>query len=175
MYVDPATLQTFTACRLMALDKCPGIRPIGISEVVRRIIGKAIISITKDDIRTLAGSVQLVGEEAGCEVAVHSMKQVLESEETHGIAIVLVDASNAFNTLNREVALRNLLRLYPSITRVLINACRGDGNLYIDCETFSSQEGTTQGKLNTQTIFTSVFLFLHFFGFCSLLFRGINF
>ena len=40
-FVDSAGLTAFTACRLIALDKCPGVRPIGVGEVVRRIIGKA--------------------------------------------------------------------------------------------------------------------------------------
>ena len=41
-YVDPSSLTAFVAYCLIALDKCPGVRPIGIGEVARRIIGKAI-------------------------------------------------------------------------------------------------------------------------------------
>ena len=41
--VDPKGLTAFVACRLIALDKYPGVRPIGIGEVVRRILGKAIL------------------------------------------------------------------------------------------------------------------------------------
>ena len=33
-YVDPAGLTAFTACHLIALDKCPGVRPVGVGEVV---------------------------------------------------------------------------------------------------------------------------------------------
>ena len=43
-FVDSTGLDAFTACRLVALDKCPGVRPIGIGEVVRRIIGKAVLA-----------------------------------------------------------------------------------------------------------------------------------
>jgi len=33
-YTSPNILTSFVACRLIALDKCPGIRPIGVCEVV---------------------------------------------------------------------------------------------------------------------------------------------
>jgi len=36
-------LEAFIACRLIALGKKPGCRPIVIGEVLRRIIGKAIV------------------------------------------------------------------------------------------------------------------------------------
>lgn len=42
-YVAPSGLTALTACRLVALDKCPGKRPIGIGEVWRKIVGKAIL------------------------------------------------------------------------------------------------------------------------------------
>ena len=36
--VDPEGLAPLTGCRLIALDKHPGVRPIGVGETVRRII-----------------------------------------------------------------------------------------------------------------------------------------
>ena len=53
------TAASIPACRLIALNKNPGVRPIGICEVVRRIISKAILSITSGDIQDAAGSLQL--------------------------------------------------------------------------------------------------------------------
>lgn len=48
MYVDLEGLTAFVACRLMALDKCPCVRPIDIREVVQCIIRKVIlITISK--------------------------------------------------------------------------------------------------------------------------------
>ena len=36
---DPSSLESYIACRLIPLGKCPGLRPIGIGEILRRIIG----------------------------------------------------------------------------------------------------------------------------------------
>ena len=66
-------------------------------------------------------------------------------EDPNTEALLLVDATNAFNTLNREVALRNILHLCPSLGRVLINTYRDGAQLYIDGESIASAEGTTQG------------------------------
>ena len=111
-FIDPKSLSAFVACRLVALDKRPGVRPIGIGETARRIIGKAILTTIRDDIQEAAGPLQLcAGQEAGCEAAVHAMHQMFESPDVE--AAILVDASNAFNTLNRENALRNIQYLCP--------------------------------------------------------------
>lgn len=143
-YVDPSGLTAFTACRLIALDKCPGIRPIGIGETARRIISRAILTILKDEIQAAAGPLQLcAGQEAGCEAAIHAMQEVFETPEVE--AAIIVDASNAFNSLNRQNALRNIQHLCPSLATVLINTYREDVQLHIDGETLLSQEGTTQG------------------------------
>ena len=143
-FVDPKSLSAFVACRLIALDKCPGIRPIGIGETARRIIGKAILTTIGEDIKEAAGPLQLcAGQEAGCEAAVHAMRQMFESPNAE--AAILVDATNAFNSLNRESALRNIQHLCPSLSTILINTYREDVHLYIDGETMLSQEGTTQG------------------------------
>jgi len=81
------------------LSKNPGLRPIGVAEVLRRIISKAILAIIGRDIKEAAGGVQLcVGQVSGCEAGVHAMRGIFDDEETE--AILLVDATNAFNSLN---------------------------------------------------------------------------
>ena len=91
-FVDPAGLQAFTACRLVSLDKCPGIRPIGIGEILQCIIGKAILTITGADVQQATGALQVcAGQQAGYEAAIHAMRQVFEHPLTE--AVLIVDAS----------------------------------------------------------------------------------
>ena len=65
--------------------------------------------------------------------------------DTNAQAVLLVDASNAFNNLNRQTALQNILLNCPSIAKVLSNTYRDDSQLIADEETLFSMEGTTQG------------------------------
>ena len=53
------SLEVFTACRLITLAKKPGLQPIGVGEVLRRIAGKVIMMIFKKDITDAAGPLQL--------------------------------------------------------------------------------------------------------------------
>ena len=51
---------------LIPLDKNPGIRPIGIGEVPRRIIAKSVLRVIRDDVQEAAGPLQTcAGYEAG--------------------------------------------------------------------------------------------------------------
>ena len=142
VFVDPDGLAPLMSCRLIALNKNPGVRPIGICEVVRRIVAKAILSVTTGDIQQAAGSLQLcAGQKAGSEAAVHSMNLAFKDQDCE--AVLFVDASNAFNSLNRQVALRNIRALCPPLATALINTYRRDAELFVDGKTLYSQEGTT--------------------------------
>ena len=142
--VDSSSLSLLLACRLIALDKNPGVRPIGIGETSRRIITKAVLHVTRSDILDAAGTTQLcAGQTAGAEAAIHAVRECFQQEEIK--AILLVDATNAFNSLNRNAALHNILFECPSISTILINSYREPSELFIDGEVLLSQEGITQG------------------------------
>ena len=143
-HVNLSGLTAFIASRLIPLDKQPGVRPIGISEIVHRIIRKAILSVTKSDIQSAAGSLQLcAGQDAGFEAAVHAMCMIFESESTAGV--LLVDASNAFNSSNCAATLHNVQVLCPCLAPALTNIYQKNAELFVADETILSQEGTTQG------------------------------
>ena len=117
---DETPLETFMACRLILLHKNPGLRPIGVGEVLRRITGKVVLKVVKEDIKKAAGYLQLsAGQEAGCEGAIHAMHKIFESNETE--AILIVDAENVFNSINRKAQLHNIEYLCPAIATFLFN------------------------------------------------------
>ena len=80
--LDPHTLEAFVACRSIPLNKDPEseelqIRPIGVGEVMRRIVGKAISWCLSSDIQKAAGPLQVsAGVKGGAEAAIHAMKEI---------------------------------------------------------------------------------------------------
>ena len=88
----PSLLEGYTSCRLIPLDKNPGIRPIGVGKVLRRIVGKTIAGFLKEEIKDAAGPLQVcASHSAGSEAAIDAMSQVFEEEGIDGT--LLIDAS----------------------------------------------------------------------------------
>ena len=67
-----------------------------------------------------AGSLQVcAGQEAGAEAAIRAMYDIYNDE--HSEEVVLVDAENAFNSINRNVMLHNISLLCPTISTYVSN------------------------------------------------------
>ena len=64
------------------------------------------------------------------------MHQLYESPNTE--AVILIDATNAFNSLNWQLLFHNICHICSSLYRQ-------GASLFIDNETIMSLEGTTQG------------------------------
>ena len=68
----------------------------------------------------VAGSSQLcAGQDGGCEAVVHAVRRLFESSDCE--AVLLIDASNAFNSLNCHTALRNVLNQCKALATIAIN------------------------------------------------------
>ena len=70
------TLEAFIANRLIPLNKNPGIRPIGVGEVIRLfgsgVAEKVIMDLAKKDVQQAVGSLQIcLGQDAGAEAIRH--------------------------------------------------------------------------------------------------------
>ena len=72
------------------------------------------------------------------------MRRIFHHPDTEGV--LLVDATNAFNTINRQAALQNISIICPSIAQILVNTYRTPVRMVIvGSGEIASTEGTTQG------------------------------
>ena len=102
------------ACRMITLNKNPGLTSIGVGEVLRMIIGEAVTTVLKKDLKNAAGGLQLcVGHEGGADAGIHGICEIIEEEYTEGL--IQVDADNAFNIIIRKVILYNIKFLFPKL------------------------------------------------------------
>jgi hypothetical protein len=147
-----AAYRALMAGRLVALDKCPGVRPIGIGETWRRLAAKATLQVAGSDAKELCGIHQLcAGLEAGIEGAIHAIDELwkqFDAEEEWGF--LLIDAANAFNELNRTAMLWTIRHEWPAGARFAFNCYRHWATLVIrgkqgTCVVIFSKEGVTQG------------------------------
>ena len=71
-----ADYRALMACRLVALDKRPRVRPVGIRETLRRALAKLVMRAAGDQAKMACGNLQLcAGLEAGIEGETHAVGQ----------------------------------------------------------------------------------------------------
>ena len=112
------SIRALVASRLITLDKCPGVRPIGIGETLRRVIEKAVCMATCLDAALVCGSDQLcAGLQVGIEGAIHGTMEMFSThqDQDSGWGVLLVDAANAFNSLDCAAML-----LHACVSLVLV-------------------------------------------------------
>ena len=97
-----AAYRALMSDRLIALDKQPGIRPVDVGEIWRRLMAKCLLQVTGPEAKDACGTAQLArGVEAGIEGSIHVMCILWEEhtmEEDRGF--LLIDSQNAFNEEN---------------------------------------------------------------------------
>lgn len=111
--VDWNLIRALMSCRLIALNKNPGVRPIGIGEVLRRLLGKAMVLTTGVDVEELCGADQLCsGLKGGIEEAIHSVSHIFDENSIKGHGVLITGLWNARH-------------LCPRCSRFLFNTYRG--------------------------------------------------
>jgi hypothetical protein len=94
-----AANRALKAGRLVALEKCPGVQPVGIGESWNRLFAKCVMLLAGAEAKDACGVDQLcAGLEASIESGIHVMRLLWEmhaAEEEWG-GFLLVDAKNAF-------------------------------------------------------------------------------
>ncbi len=153
-----AAYRALTACRLVALDKQPGTRPVGIGSAFRRLLSKVLLLIAGPQASQACGNTNLcAGLPAGIEGAVHALSHTTTtptaSHSTNGdtsngssvapepqatadaiddpLVTILVDAKNGFNELNRGAMLRTVRYLWPKGATFAFNFYKRQSRLYL--------------------------------------------
>ena len=151
--IKDLSLTPLMASRLVPLNKNPGLRPIGVGEVLRRIMGKVVMSTLSEDVVRASSITQMCGRSSGSEGAIHAMRRMYENDNTD--AVILVDAANAFNNLNREALIHNIKYVCPEIATYVVNCYANPARLFvIGGLELKSQEGTTQGGVHLEWLST---------------------
>ena len=82
--------------------------------------------IFKKDITDTAGLLYISSSQGvGAEVAIHTMRDIFTNEHTE--PVVLTEAENALNSINRKVMLHNLNFAFAIIIAYITNCCIIDG------------------------------------------------
>ena len=125
-----------------AIKQNPGVRPIGIGEVLRRIIGHTITKCVSQDLVQLGCNMQLCfGEKSGIESAIHSFSEKHGKSDTEAL---LLDADNTFNSLIRELAMKKCEILCPALYHAIYNSYSKPSALFVNRKKLMSREGTTR-------------------------------
>ena len=82
------------------------------------------------DVKLAAGNLQVcVDHQAGGEATIHAMKEIFKDKEVD--AAILVDATNDFNSINREAMLHNVAVKCPEINRYVRNCYGKPSKLFV--------------------------------------------
>ena len=70
-----SSLESFVACPLISLDKKFGLRTISVGEVLRRIAGKTVMMLFKNDVKHAALELS-TGHDERVEAVAHTMHDI---------------------------------------------------------------------------------------------------
>ena len=110
-------------------------------------MANAIMIVAGRDVLQACGCDQLCsGLASGMEAAVHALGDLFNEHEGNEWGILLINASNAFNSLNRKAALWNACHLWPHGCGFIFNCYKAWSTLVVSgYSTFLySKEGVTQ-------------------------------
>ena len=82
------SLETILACRVVPLDKRPGLRSIGVGEVLRRIAGKMVMYIVKKDVLKSSSKIQMCSrQDSGSEAVIHAVRELFDNEAVEAVLL----------------------------------------------------------------------------------------
>ena len=133
---------------LVALPKpTGGVRPIAVGEILRRLTGKCLMSVVREDARQLLWPVQVgVAVPNGSEIAIHTVRAWSRRHMGSSTKVLLkLDFSNAFNCVSRAVVLEEVRAHFPQLARWATWCYGQPSRLQFGARTLESCCGVQQG------------------------------
>lgn len=144
----PSVAPVLAGAGLVALPKPNGgVRPIAVGELLRRLAGKCLMSLVRSEAGSFFWPAQVgVGVSGGAEKAVHALRAwTARHSAASSKALVKLDFTNAFNCVNREVALRAVATHFPALARFATWCYQQPTRLQFGALGLDSQTGVQQG------------------------------
>ena len=122
-------------------------RPIVVGEVLRRLTSKCFSTAVRAEVIRILIPLQVgVGVREGCEAIIHSVARILEREDLDPDSRwILLDFSNAFNSISRECMFEEIRSRIPSLSRWVESCYGAQPILHFGWHTVLSCCGVQQG------------------------------
>ena len=136
------------ASLLPCKKKNGGLRPIAVGEVIRRLVSKcAAKSVLPEALEILVPQQLGVGVPSGCEAIVHAVASLLDDRNIpqEKQFILLIDFSNAFNSVDRSALFREVREHTPGIAAWVECSYGAHPHLLLSDHTLFSCSGVQQG------------------------------
>ena len=136
----------FFGARLLGLNKpAGGVRPIAAGCTLRRLAAKCLGNSVFEEMGSLLFPLQVgYGTRLGAEGAVHAARAYL-TQLHPGNLMLKLDFQNAFNSIRRDVILKEVLIKAPKVYPLAYSAYRFPSFLFYGNSTILSAEGVQQG------------------------------
>ena len=123
-----------------------GHRPIAVGEVLRQLVSKCLASLVRSPAISLLAPLQLgVSVQGGCEAIVHATSQLMTSLQDNQHWTLLLDFSNAFNSISREAMFVECRRRLPGLSAWMESCYSCHPRLHLGKDIIHSCCGVQQG------------------------------
>ncbi|CAE7225374.1 unnamed protein product [Symbiodinium natans] len=144
----PSVAPVLAGAGLVALPKASGgVRPIAVGELLRRLTGKCLMSLVRDEARAYFWPAQVgVAVKGGAEKAVHVLRAWTNRHAgSSRKVLVKLDFANAFNCVHRDTVLDETTNRFPALARWVTWCYRQHTRLQFGARTLESCSGVQQG------------------------------
>ena len=144
----PSVAPVLAGAGLVALPKASGgVRPIAVGELLRRLTGKCLMSLVRDEARAYFWPAQVgVAVKGGAEKAVHVLRAWTSRHAgSSRKVLVKLDFANAFNCVHRDTVLDETTNRFPALARWVTWCYRQHTRLQFGARALESCSGVQQG------------------------------